>query len=102
MDCSTLESPLEYADCRLIAYSAPEISVLLVVIAVIIAVWKLSISVEEGPRVQTRKPLMWKLAAWLITIPGVYLGIMTIRFTFNWTSKSAEKSSLKDDPGFGL
>lgn len=102
MNCSTYSSPLHYADCKLINYHVPEASILIVVISVIVAFWKLGDRDTVNKKIKSEAPWKWKLAAWTVLLPGTYFDIMTIRFTGNWASKALDEETPKDDPAWVL
>lgn len=102
MDCSTYSSRLHYADCKLINYHVPEASIIIVVIAVVVAIWKLTDRHPETEKIKTKAPWKWRLTAWIILLPGIYFDITIIRFTANWTTKAMEEATPKDDPAWPL
>jgi len=102
MDCSTYSSPLHHADCKLIEYHVPEASILIVVISVIVALWKLCDTETAESKIKTEAPWMWKLAAGTVFLPGTYFDITIIRFTVKWTSNSWDEPTPKDDPAWPL
>ena len=85
MNCSTYDTFMPYADCKLISLYVPEACFVIVLISAVIAFRRCEVANGKAI-IRTQKPSMWKLGAWLILIPGVYSITTMLRYVLYWVS----------------